>query len=367
MKTAVYAGSFDPLTKGHLWMIEEGAKLFDGLVVAIGVNPDKKYSFSLDERLEMLRKSTRAFSNVKVASFENEYLVNYADSIGAQYMLRGIRSEADFYYERRMRNINADFKPNIATPFLMPPRELAEVSSSFVKGLVGPNGWENFIEEYVPRNVYNKVLIKNKGLQKRWNALWNSIGAKGNPSEAYHELLSLYGEPSRTYHNFVHIAHLLREVDSARKIIENPDHVEMALWYHDAVYQSRLPGNEEKSAELAQQRLGSAGVNNTFIDEVASLVLATKHQFIPQKKNEKYLVDIDLSILGKPEAEFDEYELDVREEYSWVEDDDFKKGRSEILSGFLQRDNIYSTDFFRGKYEESARKNLQRSIEKLNS
>lgn len=366
MKKAVYAGSFDPLTKGHRWMIEEGAKLFDELVVAIGVNPDKKSTFSLGERMEMLRKSTNVFPNVTVASFENEYLVNYADSVGAHYMLRGIRSEADFDYERRMRNINADFNPNITTPFLMPPRELAEVSSSFVKGLIGPHGWEEVIEEYVPRNVYNKLLIKNKGLQKRWNLLWERIGAREN-NEAYDELLFLYHQPSRSYHNFVHIAHVLKELDSIRRLIGSPDLVEMALWYHDAVYQSKLSGNEEKSAELAQQRLSSAGVNTIFIDKVTSLILATKHQVTPQNQDEKYLVDIDLSILGKPEAEFDEYELDIREEYSWVPVDLFKKKRSEILAGFLQCENIYSINFFKEKYEEQARKNLQRSLEKLSS
>ncbi len=367
MKKAVYAGSFDPLTKGHLWMIEQGAKLFDELVVAIGINPEKECTFSLGERMEMLRKSTRAFSNVKVASFENEYLVNYADSIGAQYMLRGIRSEADFDYERRMRNINADFRPNIATPFLMPPRELAEVSSSFVKSLVGPNGWENVIEDYIPRNVYNQLLIKNKGLQKRWNTLWQRMGAKEGNEEAYNELLFLYNQPSRFYHNFVHLAQVLRELDNAPKIIDDPDIVEMALWYHDAVYQSRYGDNEEKSAALAKERLSEGGVNPAFIDGVVSLILATKHQFAPQSENEKYLVDIDLSILGKPEEEFDEYELDIREEYYEVTKKDFKKGRSEILTGFLQRDSIYSTDFFREKYEAQARKNLQRSVEKLSS
>ena len=139
MRKAVYAGSFDPITNGHLWMIKEGSKLFDDLVVAIGVNPDKKYAFSLEDRVDMLRRSTRQFPNVKIDSFENEFLVNYANSIDAQYMLRGIRTEGDYEYERGMRYINSDLNPQIVTTFLMPPRELVEISSSFVKGLVGPN------------------------------------------------------------------------------------------------------------------------------------------------------------------------------------------------------------------------------------
>jgi len=157
----VYAGSFDPLTIGHLWMIEEGRKLFDQLVVSIGINPDKKYTFSLEERIEMLRASTAKFRNVSIDSFSNLYLVDHARSIKATHILRGIRSQADFEFERGMRNINGDLDPTICTVFLMPPREIAEVSSSMVKGLIGPNGWQNIVRKYVPAAVF-KTLTKSK-------------------------------------------------------------------------------------------------------------------------------------------------------------------------------------------------------------
>ena len=160
MKKGVYAGSFDPPTNGHLWMMEQGAKLFDELIVAIGINPDKKYTFSLDERIEMLRKITKKCQNTTVDTYENQFLVNYARSVGAGYILRGIRSESDYEYERVMRNINSDLDPNIVTVFLMPPREIAEISSSFVRGLVGPEGWEKIIKKYVPEPVYEKFLEK---------------------------------------------------------------------------------------------------------------------------------------------------------------------------------------------------------------
>jgi len=160
MRKGVYAGSFDPPTNGHLWMIEQGAQIFDELIVAIGINPAKEYAFSFDERVEMLRKLTKQYHNVTVDSFENEFLVNYAKSVGADYVLRGIRSQGDYEYERVMRNINSDLNPNIMTVFLMPPREIAEVSSSFVKGLIGPKGWEKTIMKYVPEPVYARFLKK---------------------------------------------------------------------------------------------------------------------------------------------------------------------------------------------------------------
>ena len=157
-RLAVYAGSFDPLTIGHLWMIEQGVALFDRLVVAIGINPDKKYQFTLDERLEMIRESLRRYANLSVASFSNAYLIDYAQSMGATHILRGIRSGADYEYERTMRNINADLDPAICTVFLMPPRNIAEVSSSMVKGLVGPKGWQKVVRKYVPQVVYRRFI-----------------------------------------------------------------------------------------------------------------------------------------------------------------------------------------------------------------
>lgn len=160
MKKAVYAGSFDPITNGHLWMIEEGVKLFDQLVVAVGSNPDKNYTFTLEERLPMLKESIGDRSNIVVDCFENQFLVNYAASVGAQYVLRGIRSEADYEYERGMRLINGDLLERVTTVFLMPPREIAEVSSSLVKGLIGPKGWQEIVKRYIPPPVYAGLLAR---------------------------------------------------------------------------------------------------------------------------------------------------------------------------------------------------------------
>lgn len=158
MKKGVYAASFDPVTNGHLWVIEQAARLFDQLVVAIGVNPDKTYTFSMDDRLALLHETTAQFDNVMITSYEHQFLVNYAQSIEAEYIVRGIRTQADYEYERGMRYINSDLNENITTIFLMPPREIAEISSSFVKGLVGPEGWRDVAKRYVPDAVYEKFL-----------------------------------------------------------------------------------------------------------------------------------------------------------------------------------------------------------------
>jgi len=157
MRTAVYAGSFDPPTNGHLWMIEQGLEMFDQLIVAIGTNPSKRYSFSVEERLALLKASTSACDGLVIAHFDNRYLVDYARKKDAKYVLRGIRSPHDYEYERVMRHINADMAPEITTVFLMPPRDIAEVSSNMIKSLIGPKGWEDTVRRYVPAPVFEMI------------------------------------------------------------------------------------------------------------------------------------------------------------------------------------------------------------------
>ena len=162
-RKAVYAGSFDPVTNGHLYMIEEGASLFDELVIAVGTNPEKSYTFTPAERVEMLREVTSEFEGVSVVEMPSVFLVDFASSLGARYVLRGIRDERDYVFERTMRHVNADMRSEITTVFLMPPRGLAEVSSSFVKGFVGLEGWEAAVEKYLPVPVRAKLREKLGG------------------------------------------------------------------------------------------------------------------------------------------------------------------------------------------------------------
>jgi pantetheine-phosphate adenylyltransferase/8-oxo-dGTP diphosphatase len=141
-----------------MFMVEKGAALFDRLIVAVGVNPNKKCTFPLSERLAMLSECTAGLENVEVDSFEGQFLVHYAASKGANHILRGVRSEEDYRLERAMRNVNEDMEPGITTVLLIPPRQICEISSSFVKGLVGFEGWEEVVKPYVPEPVYKRLL-----------------------------------------------------------------------------------------------------------------------------------------------------------------------------------------------------------------
>lgn len=157
-RIAVYAGSFDPITNGHLWIIQQSCKIFDKLIVALGENADKKYTFSHDDRIKLVCAITAKFPNVEVTHFSNQFLVDYAKSIGAGFIVRGIRNYTDYDYEKSIRHINSDLSKEVTTVFLMPPRDFAEVSSSMVKGLVGSAGWEKIAKKYLPELVLEKMI-----------------------------------------------------------------------------------------------------------------------------------------------------------------------------------------------------------------
>jgi pantetheine-phosphate adenylyltransferase len=161
-RIAVYAGTFDPVTLGHLWMVKTGASLFDELVVAVGTNPDKKCYFSLEDRIEMLQESTAGYGNVSIDKYTNKFLIKYAQSIGAKFVLRGIRNTTDYEYEKSLSYVNRHLNSKIVTVFLLPPRELVEISSSVVRGLIGPEGWEDVVRNYVPSCVLERLVTENR-------------------------------------------------------------------------------------------------------------------------------------------------------------------------------------------------------------
>lgn len=364
-RIGIYAGTFDPPTLGHAWMIERAASLFDEIIVAIGINPDKKTLFSVDDRLDMLRALTERFPNVRTTSFGNHYLVHYTISTGAQFVLRGIRNGSDYEFERTMLNINGDLDPRVTTVFLMPPREIAEVSSSVVKGLIGPSRWEETVTKYVPQAVLNKLIALTHPL---WRNL-QTLGATGDEKAFWEEIISPYRDPVRGYHTLSHICAMLAEFGEIKHLLQDPIAVEMAIWFHDIVYDPKAHNNEEQSAERAHAMLLELGLPRAFgLDfdaHVRDLILATKHVSSSEDPDARFLMDLDLAILGKPEDEFDRYERGVRKEYEWVPQDIFARERAKILQMFLDRPSIYSTSFFQERYEAVARENLKRSIERL--
>ena len=201
--------------------------------------------------------------------------------------------------------------------------------------------------------------------EQRWTALWKRLGARGEASTVYNDLVARYSEQHRAYHTLEHIGHCLDEFERVRHFATNPDAVELALWYHYAIYDTKTKDSEERSAALAVEVVRCASLSDNLGQLVANLITATKHTAVPTDPDVQLLVDVDLSILGQSEDKFDEYERQVRKEYEWVAEDAFVAGRSAILKSFLDRSTIYSMQFFRNKYETQARRNIARSLARL--
>jgi predicted metal-dependent HD superfamily phosphohydrolase len=201
--------------------------------------------------------------------------------------------------------------------------------------------------------------------QKRWSGLWSRLGAQGSGLSIFAHLAAAYAESSRAYHNADHIRDCLAQLDLSRGNARRPDEVETALWFHDAVYVPGASDNEERSARLAQTALLACAVPLDISRRVAELVLATRHLTIPRDPDAQLLCDIDLSILGRDPGVFDEFERGIRLEYAWVPEPMYRTSRSEVLAGFLRRKSIYQTEFFRARYEQPARANLERVLADL--
>ena len=200
--------------------------------------------------------------------------------------------------------------------------------------------------------------------EDRWQSLWRDL-AGAAPAQEFAALTSRYAESHRHYHTAQHINECLAHFDGAYTCCEHPPEVELALWFHDAIYEPRAKDNEEKSADWAVRVMRESGMPLDAQTRVRALIMTTCHDALPETADEQVLVDIDLSILGADAARFDEYEAQVRAEYRWVPGFLFRRKRREVLEGFLARESIYATTHFRNQLEKKARDNLARSLARL--
>lgn len=194
---------------------------------------------------------------------------------------------------------------------------------------------------------------------------WVGLGAGGDPEAVFAELESRWAEPHRRYHTPEHLDHVLGELQGAA--LDQPAQVYFAAFAHDVIYDPHRDDNEQASVEWALRRLEDASVDAPTREAVAWLILATKHDSIPEERDVQTFLDADLAILGADRARFDQYEKQVREEYAHVPLPLYRSTRARILKGFLKRPVIYLTEEFRDRYEEAARANLEHSLAQLTS
>ena len=201
----------------------------------------------------------------------------------------------------------------------------------------------------------------------RWQATWDRLQVPAPPATVFEQLIARHAEPHRKYHTVRHLDECFEKWRELEAEASHPGEIELALWFHDAIYDVRAKDNEARSADWARTVARDAGIEAVAAERVHALILCTVHEAIPSGDDQRILVDVDLSILAAPAERFDEYERQIRAEYAWVPEDVFRTRRRDILAQFLARARIFSTKTFFGRYEARARENLERSIARLSS
>ncbi|GLQ80476.1 hypothetical protein GCM10007881_39950 [Mesorhizobium huakuii] len=184
------------------------------------------------------------------------------------------------------------------------------------------------------------------------------------------ELSALYRAEGRHYHNLAHIEAMLVLAADYRALFGDPEAVEAAIWFHDAIYDSKAKDNEARSAALAEKKLAGR-TDAGRLDRIGAMILATATHQLPRfddntaTRDASLFLDMDLSILGAAPDAFDAYERAVRQEYDWVEEPMWRAGRGAVLKDFIARPRIFHTEEFRQRFEPQARLNMARSLETL--
>lgn len=221
------------------------------------------------------------------------------------------------------------------------------------------------------------MLLPKFSLRWRWRRLWRRLGPSWDYEAELETLDRRYREEHRFYHTWSHIRRCLAGLDRSRRLASDPDALELALWYHDAVYDPKAPDNEMRSALLAVKAARAAGLREGFARSISVLILSTRVEDTPDPngagagrpaptgEDVELMRDIDLSVLGLPRPGYRRYELAIRREYSWVPWEHYRERRDALLRGFLARRRIFATERFGSRYEKRARNNLRWALRRL--
>ena len=377
MTKAVYAGSFDPITVGHLDIIQQAAKSFEKVIVLVATNPEKanQYMFSAKDRMDMVKRALNHLPNVEVDILSGGYAIHYAERVGATALIRGLRDAKDFEAERQIFTFNNFENPAISTIFFMASPELAHISSSYVKeNCYGTSGWIDVIDKYVPGSVND--YLQNKYLKKIYRTCMNDEGS-------FHKIYGAYRKMNRYYHDISHIIRMHDELMDFFQEYQRGDRVYylrisvIATLFHDFYIESDfMPGEVVRFGYNVQKHCYDELVNNfqklAELNEgdskmIKETIMATRHGPHDRKIGYNLLpvIDADLAIFGQSPSVYAKYAEDIRKEYGFVPDEEYRTGRIKVLQSFLDKERIYETGYFYGKYEARARANLENELASL--
>jgi len=376
MKRIAFSGTLDPITNGHMWVIGEARAMAEEVTIFLSENTLKKPQFPAEERKRIIELSAaeRGWHNIEVVIVKSDYTARVAKKRGIEYLIRGIRTTSDFDYENLIQQTNVDVLHGAKTIFVMPPRDLGSVSSSFVRTLQGPVGWHWNMKKFVPRPAYQAWIID--WLHKDWNALWGADenSAPANATQWFEQLVGpiAYGGSARHYHNLDHLVHGLTEIKAWAGRVgaaqADVDLLKKAFWFHDAVYAhvDAPVSDEEASARLW---LGSA-LGGADAKPCADLIRCTDHFQVSAIEHplKHVMLGVDLAILGQDSEIYDAYAAAIRLEYQHVPEAEYRAKRIGALAHLCAKAEsgaLYGDPYFAAQYGETAVDNMQREIDEL--
>jgi pantetheine-phosphate adenylyltransferase len=378
-----FSGTLDPLTNGHIWVIEEARRMADNVEIYVSQAPGKKTMFDIKTRRELIEEyvDSRGWDNVTVHIVLNKFIARFAKNRGVDYLIRGIRNSVDFEYEDLIQEVNSNMLHGCKTLFVIPPANagaegvnLGAVSSSFVKGLIGNVGWHWEVKKLLPSTHYKQIV--EDFLKREWSESWlvgdvNKGMGQGVNDSWFHEVMDQHSMPNRHYHNLEHLVHGMTEIN-AWAINTNANSTEVmtvkqAFWFHDYVYgkETATASDEKQSAEAF---LNSKLSNGSMGNAAYRLILATSHfeQANIDEPLKDVMLGVDLAILGQDWDVYCEYASKVRKEnlnkYTLAE---YNIGRVKALYHLLARANdniLYEDPYFNAEYALTAIDNLRREI-----
>lgn len=214
-------------------------------------------------------------------------------------------------------------------------------------------------------NNHKYLNTRISQLKSSWFDLLSNLSADLNfGNKIFVDLVHVYGEPVRRYHNLEHIEEILSLLEEAKDISSNYHTLQFSAWFHDYIYNPQAKDNEIKSAAYAEQVLKKLNIDAEIIQSVTQIILSTQnHQPLREEIDNLIFLDADLAILGTTPDRYFKYTQAIRKEYDYLSDRDYQQGRKKVLTQFLARDKIYYTDYFYQRLEIRARKNLQTEID----
>lgn len=379
MKTAFYAGSFDPFTYGHAYIIEEALRRFDKVYVGVGDNPNKKSLLNVGIRvLHIVENFPKEIESGKLVVEAYEGLtVDKAIAIEADVLVRGIRSEEDVIKEEALAEINRTLAKvrgkKLETFFIHSKGDYKNISSSMVKKLcemqefiaalrfVPANVHKELMEKYL-KDIYFSILSKNV-TGKNWCYL---LPEEFSAEISWYDIISEYS--SRPYHNLSHIAYMLNLLKIGNVRYEKE--LIMAIFWHDIAL-NFASDDEQKSAEIMKAHSSIIEANGMDEGVIVEYIMATSPTSETLSENQRIIADIDKAILAAPFSRIWKwYENGIKEECMQATNctqKEYEEGRKAFLSGLLEKTRIFQTDLFYNMFEEKARQNIAKQLKNFNS